>query len=142
MNEIDLYIEQILPLKSGVSKSTDSTWYVQEYVGVTSDRTPKKIMFSVFGADIDRFNIQPNKTYQLQLNIESKSFKRKDGSDFWITEVRATDAKEWAPVGQSAPQVSSTQVVDNRPAYQQPVAQPQYQEQQPIAPQQSDDLPF
>ena len=56
--EIKGKIIAILPPREGVSKA-GKEWKIQEYVLETLDRYPKKMMFSVFGAErIEQFNIK------------------------------------------------------------------------------------
>lgn len=126
-------IIEVLPVRSGVSKSSGSEWKVQQYVIESHGEYPRKMCFEVFGADrISQFNIQAGEELTVSFDIDARQWQ-----DKWFNSVRA-----WK--------------VDRTPAAAAPSAaapQPQQQTPFPPAPEAdpfasaaaaggSDDLPF
>lgn len=115
----------VLPAKEGKSKMGND-WKAQEYVIETHEQYPRKMVFSVFGADkINQFNIQMGEEITVQFDIDAREWNGR-----WFNSIRA-----WR--------------IDRA---QQPAAQPA-QQSQPFPPAQpvqsdftnsdpNDDLPF
>ena len=62
-----------LPEKTGVSQRGE--WKVQEFVIETHDAYPKKMVFSVFGADrLQRFNIQVGQEITVSFDIDAHEY--------------------------------------------------------------------
>ena len=60
----------VLPERSGVSARGE--WKSQDYVIETHDQYPRKMVFSVFGADrISRFNIQLGQEVTVSFDIDA-----------------------------------------------------------------------
>lgn len=61
---------------SGVSKSGKS-WRKKEYILETEGMYPKKVCFAVLNDNIDRFALQMGKTYEVELDVESREYEGK-----------------------------------------------------------------
>ena len=104
----------ILEKKSGTSKA-GKAWVSQEYVIETSDQYPKKCCFALFGEErITACNIQMGETITASLDIDARQWEQR-----WFNSISA-----WK--------------IDRVGAAE---AQPQQQEQAPVADSKSD-LPF
>lgn len=114
----------ILPVKSGVAKSTGNEWKSQEYVIENHDQYPKKMVFEVFGDKIDNFAIQMGEELNVSFDIDARAWQ-----DRWFNSIRA-----W--------KVERIQVAT--PAYAgSPVPPPAPTEAPPFNPSDTkDDLPF
>lgn len=83
--EIKGTIVSVLPIQSGVSKSSGKEWRKQEYVLETLDeKYPKKICFSAWGAHIDEFVLRIGDVIEAAIELESREYQGR-----WYTEVRA-----------------------------------------------------
>ena len=81
----------VLPEKSGTSARGE--WKVQEYVVETHDAYPKKMVFSVFGADrISRFNIQIGQEVTVSFDIDAHEYQGR-----WFNSIRAFDVRQVDP---------------------------------------------
>lgn len=89
----------ILPVRTGVSKSTGNEWKVQSYVVENHDQYPRRMCFEVFGADkIDQFNIQVGEEINVSFDIDARQWQ-----DKWFNTIRAWKVErvqEGAPEGQ------------------------------------------
>ena len=64
----------VLPEKTGTNARGE--WKVQEYVVETHDQYPRKMVFSVFGADrISRFNIQLGQEVTVSFDVDATSIR-------------------------------------------------------------------
>ena len=81
----------VLPEKTGTSARGE--WKVQEYVIETHDAYPKKMVFSVFGADrIQRFNIQAGQEVTVAFDIDAHEYNGR-----WFNSIRAFDVRQVDP---------------------------------------------
>ena len=75
----------ILPVRTGVSKSTGNEWKVQSYVVENHDQYPRRMCFEVFGSDkIDQFNIQMGEELNVSFDIDARQWNEK-----WFNTIRA-----------------------------------------------------
>jgi len=81
--EIKGKIIQMLPEQGGQSKS-GSTWRKRDYILETAAEYPKKVCFSIWGDNIDKFKIAEGETLTASIDIESREFNGK-----WYTDVKA-----------------------------------------------------
>lgn len=136
--EIQGKVIAVMEPKSGVSARGE--WKAQDYVIETHDAYPKKMVFSVFGADrISRFNIQLGQEVNVSFDIDAHEYNGR-----WFNSIRAFDVRQVDPasVGMQSGVVPGAAF---GPAPAQPAApvQPAAQPAAPAAEQSSeDDLPF
>lgn len=77
-----------LPLQEGVSKAGNA-WKKKEWVLETTGNYPRKVKFTVFGADrVDRMPFEVGKMYAVQVDLESREFNGR-----WYTDVNAFSAR-------------------------------------------------
>lgn len=132
INVIRVYIDRLLPLVSGVSQR-GTEWKKQEYVGIVSDGPKQRtVLFQVRNEAIDTLNIQQGGTYDVSIDIESRSFNTKDGRTVWFTDVTAWKAEL---VDASLMQQPQQQPIQAQPQPTMP-QQPQTQFNPPVSPQQ------
>ncbi|MBR4380218.1 MAG: DUF3127 domain-containing protein [Bacteroidaceae bacterium] len=75
----------ILPVRTGVSKTSGNEWKVQSYVVENHDQYPRRMCFEVFGADkIDQFNIQMGEELNVSFDIDARQWQ-----DKWFNSIRA-----------------------------------------------------
>ena len=80
-----------LPEKSGTSARGE--WKVQEFVIETHDQYPRKMVFSVFGADrLQRFNISVGQEVSVSFDIDAHEYNGR-----WFDSIRAFDHKSDSP---------------------------------------------
>ena len=128
--EITGKVIQILPTKSGVSKS-GTPWAVQEFVIETQETYPKKAAIRVFGADkINQFAIKPSELLTVSLDINAREFNGNWHNDITAWKVVRGEQQQAAPQPQQQPQQQRQSVVVNS------APQPQAQAQS------DGDLPF
>lgn len=72
--EIQGKIIKILPLQSGVSRSTGKEWKSQNYVLETSDEYPKQICIEVFGDKINELSLEVGVSYQFSIDIDAREY--------------------------------------------------------------------
>lgn len=138
--EIQGKVIAVMEPKSGVSARGE--WKAQDYVIETHDAYPKKMVFSVFGADrISRFNIQLGQEVNVSFDIDAHEYNGR-----WFNSIRAFDVRQVDPasVGMQPGVVPGAAF---GPAPTQPAAPAQpaapIQPAAPAAEQNSeDDLPF
>lgn len=76
-----------LPARSGTSARGD--WTAQDFVVETHDAYPKKMVFSVFGADrLQRFNIQVGQEVNVSFDIDAHEYNGR-----WFNSIRAFDVR-------------------------------------------------
>lgn len=128
----------VLPERSGVSARGE--WKSQDYVIETHDQYPRKMVFSVFGADrISRFNIQLGQEVNVSFDIDAHEYNGR-----WFNSIRAFDVRQVDPaaVGMQ-PGVVPGAAFGPAPAQPTAPVQPAAQPAAPAAEQSSeDDLPF
>ncbi|MCK9159566.1 MAG: DUF3127 domain-containing protein [Bacteroidaceae bacterium] len=75
----------ILQPKSGVSKTSGNEWKAQDYVVENHDQYPRKLCFTVFGADkVDQFNIQMGEEITVSFDVDAHQWQ-----DRWFNSIRA-----------------------------------------------------
>ncbi len=119
-----------LPARSGTSARGE--WTAQDFVIETHDTYPRKMVFSVFGADrLQRFNIQIGQEVSVSFDIDAHEYNGR-----WFNSVRAFDVRLVDPAAVGGASMVAPQ----------PIVAPQAVA--PAAPQSaaqensSDDLPF
>lgn len=81
----------VLPERSGVSQRGE--WKSQDYVIETHDAYPRKMAFSVLGADrISRFNIQIGQEVTVSFDIDAHEYQGR-----WFNNIRAFDVRQVDP---------------------------------------------
>ncbi len=149
--EIKGKVIQMLPLRQGTSQRTGNPWKLQEYILETYDTYPKKVMFSLFGDNVDKFPIQVGEDVNVSFDLDSRSYVGRDGVERWSTDVRAWKVEKVDPASVQAPAYGAPAY--GAPAYgapADPTAQPapavgQFPSQPgdvPAAPNPTEDLPF
>lgn len=84
-------IIQVLPERSG--SSARGEWKVGEFVLETIEQFPKKMVFSVWGADrLSRFNIQQGQDVQVFFDIDAREYNGR-----WYNSIRAYDVRPYDP---------------------------------------------
>ena len=77
MNELQLRgtIIQVLPIESGVSKSSKKEWKKQSYILETKEQNTRKVKYDVFGDKrIEECKAQVNDEVIVSIDIESREF--------------------------------------------------------------------
>lgn len=118
----------VMPEKSGVSKSGNE-WKVQEYVIETHDAYPKKMVFSVFGADrIAQFAIQIGEEITVSFDIDAHEYQGR-----WYNSIRAfaVTKNDKEVVNAGGPVVTAKPEIDQQPSTETPAGDNKI-----------DDLPF
>ena len=126
-----------LPERSGVSARGE--WKSQDFVIETHDSYPRKMVFSVFGADrLQSFNIQVGQEVLVSFDIDEHEYNGR-----WFNNIRAFDVRlvDPASIGaagvQPAPAASAFEPSPSEaPAPQAPFPP------QPMDSESTDDLPF
>lgn len=89
--EIQGKVIAVMEPKSGVSARGE--WKAQDYVIETHDAYPRKMVFSVFGADrISRFNIQLGQEVNVSFDIDAHEYNGR-----WFNSIRAFDVRQVDP---------------------------------------------
>lgn len=128
----------VLPERSGVSARGE--WKSQDFVIETHDAYPRKMVFSVFGADrLSRFNIQAGQEVSVSFDIDAHEYNGR-----WFNNIRAFDVRQVDPNSVAAqPGVMPGSAFGPAPAAQ--PAAPTAAPAAPAQPAESDpvnDLPF
>lgn len=93
-------IIQVLPERSGTSSRGD--WKACDFVLETIEQFPKRLVFSVWGADrLSRFNIQQGQDLHVFFDIDAREYNGK-----WYNSVRAYDVRPYDPSLGTPPQVA------------------------------------
>lgn len=123
MSEITISgkIIAVLPMKSGVSKTSGKPWASQQYVVETVDQYPKKCLFDVFGEDeIRQYALAVGDMVDVHLDINAYEWQ----AGKWFNTVRAWKVVKQAqaqPVTQVQQQYVQQQLAQQRAfAAQQP----------------------
>jgi len=105
-----------LPVKTGTSARGE--WQVQEFVLETHDQYPKKMVFSVFGADrLERFKVQEGQEVSVAFDIDAHEYNGR-----WFNSIRAYDVRQVSPdTVAAAPASAPIDPLGPPPAYQQQV---------------------
>ena len=115
--------------RSGVSARGE--WTAQDFVIETHDNYPKKMVFSVFGADrLQRFNIQVGQEINVSFDIDAHEYNGR-----WFNSIRAFDVRQVDPNAVASMQAPAQPAAQ---ASAQPAADPFAAK----AEQNADDLPF
>ncbi|MBQ6064012.1 MAG: DUF3127 domain-containing protein [Prevotella sp.] len=127
--------------KSGVSQRGE--WKAQDFVVETHESYPRKMVFSVFGADrLQRFNIQVGQEVLVSFDIDAHEYQGR-----WYNSIRAFDVRlvDPATIGAQGVQAPPSPAAPSAPA-QSTLAQPQASNPAPFPPAEeegsADDLPF
>lgn len=87
----------VLPSRSGTSARGE--WTAQDFVIETHDTYPRKLAFSVFGADrLQRFNIQQGQEILVSFDIDAHEYNGR-----WFNSVRAYDVRQMDPASVGQP---------------------------------------
>jgi len=129
--EISVKVIKILDAQTFNSKNGGEPTVKNTFVGETAGQYPKKIAFTVMGADkFNQMGIVVGNTYNVSFDVESREW-----NDKWFT-----DAKAWRVVNVDAnantQQAPQTNVASPTPA---PTPQPQASKE---SGENKDDLPF
>lgn len=85
---IEGQITAILPENRGMGQKGE--WVSQDFVLKTEDNYPKKICFTIFGADkIKEANIRIGDVVSIGVNLESREFNGR-----WYTSIKAWSVKK------------------------------------------------
>lgn len=129
--EITGKIIAVLPVQSGTSRS-GATWQKAGYVLETQEQYPKKIYFTVFGADrFSQLAIRQDEMLTVAINIIAREWKGR-----WFNEVSAWN------VSRVVQQQTMAQTQQMQQPQQQAMPQQPQNTQQQTAASASDDLPF
>lgn len=124
---LDGIITNVLPVQSGVGKSSGKEWHKQTAVLQTAEQYPKSIAFDMFNDRI--IPLQVGQAVYVQISLESREYQGR-----WYTNVNALSVEQAAPMGAPQPMPYPQAPVQ---AYQQAPQQAQAQAQQI-----NNDLPF
>ncbi|MCD7713848.1 MAG: DUF3127 domain-containing protein [Prevotella sp.] len=81
----------VLPSRSGTNARGE--WMAQDFVIETHDTYPRKMVFSVFGADrLQRFNVQMGQEILVSFDIDAREYNGR-----WFNSVRAYDVRQMDP---------------------------------------------
>ena len=89
--EIEGKIIEVLPVRTGISKTTSEPWRIASYVLETVERYPQRVVFEVSdGRDnrISRLNIQEGKTYKVFMSMDASKYEGK-----WYNRITAYEAR-------------------------------------------------
>lgn len=87
-----------LPQRSGTSQRGE--WVAQDFVIETHDTYPRKMVFSVLGADrLQRFNIQIGQEVLVAFDIDAHEYNGR-----WFNSIRAFDVRQVDPNAAAAVQ--------------------------------------
>lgn len=127
--------------RSGVSQRGE--WKAQDFVVETHESYPKKMVFSVFGADrLQRFNIQVGQEVLVSFDIDAHEYQGR-----WFNSIRAYDVRlvDPATIGAQGVQPAPMSAAPAAPVEGTP-AQPSTASLAPFPPAEeegsADDLPF
>lgn len=105
-----------LPQRSGTSSKGD--WKAQDFVIETHEQYPKKLVFSVFGAErLERFGIQPGQEINVFFDIDAHEWNGR-----WFNSVRAYDVQKVDRAANGT--LEQPQSMFAPPSWQQPAPQP------------------
>lgn len=93
---VDGIITNVLPVQSGVGKSSGKEWHKQTAVLQTSEQYPKSIAFDMFNDRI--IPLQVGQSVHVQISLESREYQGR-----WYTNVNAISVEQAAPMGAPQP---------------------------------------
>ena len=100
----------VLPEKGGISKSGNE-WKTQEYVIENHDQYPRKMCFSVFGADkIANFNIKAGEELTVYFDIDCREWNGR-----WFNDLRAWKVERPSGQAESMPPVQEVPAGNDAP---------------------------
>lgn len=83
--EIEGKIISVLPMRSGIGKSTGTPWASQSFVIETEEQYPKKAVIDVFGEEkIKAFGLVEGRRVKVQFDIDAHEYQGK-----WYNSLRA-----------------------------------------------------
>ena len=126
-----------LPERSGVSARGE--WKSQDFVVETHEAYPRKMVFSVFGADrLQRFNIQVGQEVLVSFDIDAHEYNGR-----WFNNIRAFDVRlvDPASIGSSGVQPAPAASAFEPSPSEAPAPQAPFPPQ-PMESESTDDLPF
>lgn len=83
--EIEGKIISVLPMRSGIGKSTGTPWASQSFVIETEEQYPKKAVIDVFGEEkIKAFGLVEGRRIKVQFDIDAHEYQGK-----WYNSLRA-----------------------------------------------------
>lgn len=126
---VDGIITNVLPVQSGVGKSSGKEWHKQTAVLQTAEQYPKSIAFDMFNDRI--IPLQVGQAVHVQISLESREYQGR-----WYTNVNALSIEQAAPMG--APQPMPYPQTPQQTYQQAPQQAPQQAQTQQI----NSDLPF
>ena len=115
--EVSGKIIQVLPLQSGISKTSGNPWQLQAYVLETQEQYPRKVHFEIFGEDRIKNNAcEMDELVTVSFDIESREFNGK-----WYTSIRAWKVQKGI-VGEATAAPTAPPIIApfNAPAAKQP----------------------
>ena len=80
--ELSGKVLQLLELVSGTGKNGE--WKKQEFILETPGQYPKKVCITLWGDNIDKFNIQEGEEIKASIDVESREYNGR-----WYTDVKA-----------------------------------------------------
>ncbi len=87
--ELEGKIIAVLPMQSGISKSTGKNWQSQEYVIETVEQYPKKCCFRVFGEEkINSFAIHIGEELAVSFDIDAHEYNGRWYNNFTAWAVK------------------------------------------------------
>ena len=126
-----------LPERSGVSARGE--WKSQDFVVETHEAYPRKMVFSVFGADrLQRFNIQVGQEVLVSFDIDAHEYNGR-----WFNNIRAFDVRlvDPASIGAAGVQPAPAASAFEPSPSEAPTPQAPFPPQ-PMDSESTDDLPF
>lgn len=142
---MELQGKVIYALEQRSGTSARGEWVSQDFVLETHDTYPRKMVFSVFGADrLQRFNIQVGQEVNVSFDIDAREYNGR-----WFNSIRAFDVRPVMPAADPAAMPSPAPfppspvppVATAAPAAA-PAADPFAAPAAPAAGETTDDLPF
>ena len=136
---MDLQGKIIAALEPRSGTSARGEWKSQDFVVETHDQYPRKMVFSVFGADrLERFNIQVGQEVTVSFDIDAHEYNGRWFNNIRAFDVRLVDPNSVGVMGAGAPNVAPAQPESTATASSAPFppVQPASQEES------ADDLPF
>ncbi len=111
--EITGIIEQVLPVQTGVSKSSNKEWREGGFILNTEGQYPKKVCINIFGKKLDEICPVVGQRVTVHVEIDSREWKGK-----WFTKVSAWKMEQSGqspvsvPPAQPQPTPSTTPTLD------------------------------
>lgn len=103
--EITGKLIQKLPMQSGTSARTGSSWQKQEFVIETGDQYPKKICANLWGDKADQLNqFNIGDPIKVSFDLESREFNGKWYTDVKAWKIEVPQAAAGMPAGHPTPE--------------------------------------